>query len=121
MRLEPLFQIRPGIDFVVDWTRAALDHREMTLQYFVYEAFFALEIVVELPLPGTGSFNDFVRAGSAHSLFVKQVCCNLNDAESCLGASNESRFHSSLQLYQHVHSDSQPTTNNRIANILACT
>jgi hypothetical protein len=74
----------------------------MSLKYLVYKTFLAFEVVVELAFPSAGGFNDFVRAGCAHSSFVKQVRGDLNDAKPRPGASNESCVHFLSKLYLHV-------------------
>jgi hypothetical protein len=101
---EPLLQILPGVDFIANWRAACLDLLQICLKHLVYEAFLAFEIVIKLALPGPGGFNDFVRAGGAKSLFVKQVRSSPNDAKSGLRAPRESRFHRPLHLYLLVQS-----------------
>src|SRR5262249_40960715 len=77
----------------------------MALQHLVDQAFFALEVVIELALPGGRSLDDFVRAGGANSLLVEQIGGHLENAEPCVCASRVLRFHgTSSNLYLQVHS-----------------
>src|SRR5262249_32728744 len=100
LSLKPTFQILPGIDFVVDGSIAILDRCQVALQHLVDQALFALEVVIELALPGAGSLNDFIRAGSANSLLVEQVSGNPDNAEFRVCAFSVLGFHgASLNLY----------------------
>ena len=90
---EPHLQILPRIDFIADARCASLYLIQMRLKYFVDEAFFALEIVIELPLSCSRSFDDFIGAGSASSLLVKQICRAVNNSQSGFCASHELSSH----------------------------
>ena len=75
---------------------AKVKELQKRLQHFMDEALFAFEIMIKLALPGPGNFNDFIRAGTADSLFVEQVGGGPNDPESRLRTPRKSRFHSLL-------------------------
>src|SRR5712692_4531445 len=93
LRKQPAFQILPSGNFVLEARGAGLDGFQMGLQDFVNQAFLALEIVIELALPGARGFNDLVRAGGANPLLVKQVSGSPNDAKPGFRAPHKSRFH----------------------------
>jgi hypothetical protein len=80
---KPLFQILPGLDLIVKRSGAISDGGKMVLQY---QALLVLEIVVELPLPGSGSFDDLIWARRSKSLFVKQLGSSPDDPKSRLGS-----------------------------------
>src|SRR6266481_1018679 len=102
MRKEPLFQLRPGIDFVAHLRCPALDLLQIGLKHFVDQPFLALKVVIELPLPRSGSFDDFIGARGASALLVKQVGSRANDPHPGIGASDKSGFHNFLSLYSQV-------------------
>src|SRR5215471_20656025 len=93
MSLKPTFQILPGIDFVVDGSIAILDRCQVALQHIVDQTLFALEVVIELALPGRRSLNDFLWAGGANSLLVKQIGGHLNNANFCARTFSVVGFH----------------------------
>src|SRR5215467_6592044 len=103
MSLKPAFQILPGIDFVVEWSIAIFYRCQVALQHIVDQTLFALEVVIELALPGRRSLNDFLGAGSTNSLLVKQIGGHLNNAKFCVRTFSIVGFHRvSRNMYQQV-------------------
>src|SRR5215831_15799439 len=70
----------------------------MSQQNFMDESFFVFEVMIELTLAGSGSLNDFVRAGQMHTLLVKEVGGGRNYPAFCLDTRGVMFLHACLQL-----------------------
>src|SRR6516225_1819502 len=93
LRKKPLLQILPRSDFVIDRRAARPDCLQMGLENLMDKALLAFEVVIKLTLAASRGFNDFVRAGSAHSLLVEQVSGHRNDPLPCLCSSHKPGLH----------------------------
>src|SRR5262249_50277519 len=74
MRAEPLFQVVPRVDLVLDRTGTCLDRLQLRLQHGMNQTFFAFEVVIKLPFAGTRGLVNLVRTGRANALFMEKVC-----------------------------------------------
>src|SRR5262249_43292528 len=108
---EPLGEVVPRSDVVVESAAAIADLVEVGEQDLMHEALLVLEVMVELPLPGSGRLDDLVGARGRDSLLVEEVRRRAEDPPSRLVASSRARCHSCLaELYQSVCFLHWPTT-----------
>src|SRR5262249_40336253 len=93
LRVEPLFQVLPGINLIVKGSRAVPDGVEVALQDLVHQTLLVLEVVIKLALSGPGKFHDLIRARCPNPLFVKQLGSSSNNPEPRLSPFRRVHFH----------------------------
>ena len=81
LRQEPVLQVFPGIQFIIERSVAALNSIQIALEDLVNEVLFILEVMVELPFSGARALNDLVWTGGADSLLVEKVRRSLEYAK----------------------------------------
>ena len=95
---EPLLQILPRPNIVVERRRAGFDRARIELEHFVDQPLFAFEVVVELTRAGSGRLDNLVRAGGPDTLFMRQLGGGLNNSEPRLGSLRRPRWHDRVPL-----------------------